>query len=134
MRRQFGIAQSLPAFLAATLLVLASSSHIHLRYCLDGDEAPVSIHFESSDTHLYEIAKISDLAEEDQADVEGELSLDTLLTKILDTVTNAVAVSTFYLQEIDGGSLNSPLLIGQEILPDSPETLLPPPRAPPAIA
>ena len=134
MRRQFGIVKSLPAFLAALLLVLASSSHIHLRYCLDGDEAPVSIHFESSDTHPNDIATISDLAEDDQADVEGELSLDTLLTKIFETVTDAVAVSTFSIPEILSEPQDYLLLIGQEILPDTPATLLPPPRAPPAIA
>jgi len=79
MRKPFSTAQSIPAFLAVLLLLFASSSHIHLRYCLDGDEAPVSIHFETADSHP------SDHTE-------------------------------------------------REDIPDKPTTLLPPSRAPPAIA
>ena len=134
MRKQYSIAKTLPAFLAAILLVFASSSHIHLRFCLDGDEPPVSIHFESEDLHSNEVATIDDGAGEDQADVEHELSLDTLLTKIFESAVDAVAVSTFYITDNTSKPQDSFLLIGREILPDRPESLLPPPRAPPALA
>ena len=71
MRRRLNTTQCLPAFLAVLLLVLVSSSHIHLRYCLDGAEAPISIHFESEETHTPEVATIDGLGEEELADVES---------------------------------------------------------------
>ncbi|MEZ5516922.1 MAG: hypothetical protein R3F41_05575 [Gammaproteobacteria bacterium] len=134
MMERFGIVRSIPAFLAALLLIFASSSHIHQRFCLDGDEAPISIHFESEDSHSIDLVTIDDLAEVDQADVERELSFDTLLSKIFKTATVAIAVSTFHLPETTGNSKEPFTIIRSEFLPDGPESLLPPSRAPPALA
>ena len=134
MRRRLKTLQSLPAFLAVLLLVLANSSHIHLRYCLDGAEAPISIHFESGETHASEVATIDNLGEEDLADVESELSLDSLLAKFSKTPTDSLAISAFSYPLISDEPKISYQLVRREILPDKPESLLPPTRAPPAIA
>lgn len=134
MRQRLSTMQSLPAFLAVLVLVLANSSHIHLRYCLDGAEAPVSIHFESEETHSSDIAGIDNSGEEDLTDIESELSLDSLLAKFSKTPTDSLAIFTFNMPAISEASKTPFLLIGREILPDKPETLLPPTRAPPAIA
>ena len=131
MMKKIGLVRSIPAFLAALLLVFASSSHIHQRFCLDGDEVPISIHFESTDSHAKDTVNIDDLNEEDQADVESELSFDTLLSKIFKTTTVSIAVSTFHLPETTRKSQKSFMIIGRESLPDSPESLLPSSRAPP---
>ena len=134
MKRQINKLQSLSAFLAVLLLVFANSSHIHLRYCLDGAEAPISIHFESEETHTPEVATIDGLGEEELADVESELSLDSLLAKFSKTPTDSLAIFTFNLPAISEASQTPFQLVGREVLPDKPETLLPPARAPPAIA
>ncbi|MDP4744690.1 MAG: hypothetical protein NWS22_07635 [Porticoccaceae bacterium] len=134
MRRRLNTTQCLPAFLAVLLLVLVSSSHIHLRYCLDGAEAPISIHFESEETHAFEIATIDNLGEEDLVDIESELSLDSLLAKFSKTPTDSLAIFAFDLPAISTESKTSFQLVRRKILPDQPETLLPPTRAPPAIA
>ena len=134
MRRRASTAQYLPAFLAALLFVIAGSSHIHLRYCLDGDEAPVSIHIETEYSHPGDLATNGDLADADQADIESELSLDTLLSKFSKPLLDSAEISNFEILAISRKSQNSFQLIGREILPDRLETRLPPSRAPPAIA
>ena len=134
MRKRFKTVQTLPAFLAALLLVLASSSHIHLRYCLDGDESPVSIHFETKNSHPGDLASADNVAEVGQADIESELSLDSLLAKTSKTPIDSIAISTFDTLAISQKSQSAFLLVGRETLPDRPEKLLPPSRAPPAIA
>lgn len=134
MRKRFKTAQTLPAFLAALLLVLASSSHIHLRYCLDGDEAPISIHFETEDSHATSVDIANNIDESDKADIESELSLDTLLSKLSKSEIDSVAIPSIYVAEIQSESLISFALFGHQILPISRTTLLPPSRAPPAIA
>jgi len=130
MNRKFNTAQSIPAFLAVLLLLVASSSHIHLRYCLDGDEAPVSIHFESNDSHPSDV----DIADSDQADIESELSLDILLEKSSKTSIDSVAFSNTYLSAVAAKPLTFFLPRANEALPSKPTTLLPPSRAPPVIA
>jgi len=120
--------------MAVLLLVFANSSHIHLRYCLDGAEAPVSIHFESEETHSSDLAGTVNSGEEDLADIESELSLDSLLAKFSKTPTDSLAILPFGLPTISEVSKPPSLLIWREILPDRPNTLLPPSRAPPAIA
>jgi hypothetical protein len=128
--------QVVPAFLAAVLLVLANSSHIHLRYCLDGDEAPISIHFETENSHQTvsnEIA-VDELKSVDQADIESELSLDSLLAKISKTPTDFQIISAYELPDFNWESQVFVQLHEREILPDSPDSLQPPSRAPPAIA
>lgn len=134
MRRQTTSTHSLPAFLAVFLLVFANASHIHLRYCLDGDEAPVSIHFETEDSHPSQVAASDNLAEEDWADIEKELSLDSLLAKISKVATDFVAISDFGIPAIAWETQFSTRLVEREILPNSPEALLPPSRAPPVTA
>lgn len=74
------------ALLAVVLLVVTNFTHIHVRYCMDGKEPPVSIHFETAELHAGEHT--------DDIDVENELSLDTLLSKVFDdSVDHALANS-----------------------------------------
>ena len=134
MIRQLTSARSFPAFFAVFLLVFANASHIHLRYCLDGGEAPVSIHFETEDSHKSYVATSDNLAEEDLADIESELSLDSLLAKISKAPTDFFAISNYALPAFTQQTRISTQLVEREVLPDSPETLLPPSRAPPVIA
>ena len=133
MNRRFKTAQSIPAFLAVLLLLVASSSHIHLRYCLDGDEFPVSIHFETDDSHPSDVDIASGNTESDQTDIESELSLDTLLDKNSKTSIDAVAITSINSLTIKTASLTSsqPRLI--ESLPKRRAALSPPSRAPPEI-
>lgn len=64
---------------AVLVLTITGFSHLHVRYCLDGSEAAVSIHVESSDSHA-----IEHLGDQELSDIERELSFDTLLSKSLD--------------------------------------------------
>lgn len=129
MLRRPQLQRSLPAFLAVCLLVLSSSSHIHLRYCLDGNEAPVSVHFESTDNHVQEIDSA-----EDTADVESELSFDTLLAKLFKNGLDSVVSSNLADFSLATHSVHAIAQPTQEILPDAPGTLFPPSRAPPTIS
>jgi len=79
------------------------------------------------------LAGIDNSSEEDLADVESELSLDSLLAKFSKTPTDSLAIFTFDLPAISEASKTPFQLIGRETLPDKPNTLLPPSRAPPAI-
>lgn len=133
MRRRLGTAQCLPAILAVLLLVFANSSHFHIRYCLDGAEAPISIHFESEETHASNVATIDNHGDDNLADIESELSIESLLTKLSKTPTD-LAILAFNLHSISEASKTPFQIVGREILPDKPVTLLPPARAPPAIA
>ena len=128
MRKRFSTAQSIPAFLAVLLLLFASSSHIHLRYCLAGDEAPVSSHFETADSHP------SDHTEVDRADIESELSLDILIDKSFKLSIDAIALPNTYSLATVAKSQTLFVPRIREDIPDKPTTLLPPSRAPPAIA
>lgn len=134
MIRHKNTAQALPAFLAVLLLLLANTSHIHLRYCLDGDEAPVSIHIETDDSHPASLLLADSPDESNLADVESELSLDTLLVKIFKASAESVALPVYYVPPITAASQRAWLLLEHEALPDKPESFLPPTRAPPAIA
>lgn len=136
MKKRYSTAQTIPAFLAVLLLLFTSSSHIHIRYCLDGEEAPVSIHFETDDSHPSDIDFVDGIAESDQADVESELSLDTLRDKSskVSIDIDVVTLSSIYPLAAVTKSLNFFLFRESETLPSNPATLLPPSRAPPAIA
>lgn len=134
MNRRLSTAQSIPAFLAVLLLLVANSSHIHLRYCLDGDEAPVSIHFETDDSHPSDEDFASSIAESDQADFESELSLDTRFEKSSNTSIDTVAISNVYSPAATAKSLTLFIPQASESLPNKPATLLPPSRASPVIA
>lgn len=133
MKWRINTAQSLPAFLAVLLLVLANSSHIHLRYCLDGAEAPILIHFAGNESHVSDVSTVDGLGSEDLADVESELSLDSLLAKFSKTPMDSLAIFAFNFPAISEAAKTPVQLIGREILPDKPDTLLPSSRAPPAI-
>ncbi len=125
--------QSIPAYLALLLLLFASSSHIHLRYCLDGEEVPVSIHFESSDTHSRDSDSAHEIAGSDQADVENELSLDFVFGKVYKSSIEAIALSSINLLTLGTPSLAVPLPILVVNFPEQRTSLYPPSRAPPEI-
>ena len=133
MKWRTSTAQSIPAFLAVLLLVIANSSHIHLRYCFDGAEAPISILFGGEETHVSGVAPAENFGTEDQADFESELSLESLLAKLSKTPTDSLAIFAFNLPAISRASITLFQLIGYEILPDKLGTLLPPSRAPPTL-
>jgi hypothetical protein len=125
--------QSIPAYLALLLLLFAGSSHIHLRYCLDGDEVPVSIHFESSDTHSGDSDSAHEIAGSDQADVENELSLDLVFGKSYKSSIEAITLSSINLLTVGTPSLAVPLPILVVNFPEQRTSLYPPSRAPPEI-
>ncbi len=134
MIRHKNTAQTIPAFLALLLLLLANTSHIHLRYCLDGDEAPLSIHFETDDSHPESLLLAGSPDELNLADVESELSLDTLLSKDFKASAESAAIPVSYLPTFTGASqIAHGLPFEQDAQPDKPETFLPPSRAPPAF-
>jgi hypothetical protein len=114
--------------LAVVLLIVTNFSHIHVRYCLDGEEAAVSIHLETENSHHGE-----SLDEQEFADIESELSLDTLLSKMFDGSVLYVA-SNFY-QTFSPARRHTVVLPQSDSVPsESPPFYLPPLRAPPAIA
>ena len=114
--------------LAVVLLIVTNFSHIHVRYCLDGEEAAVSIHLETENSHHGE-----SLDEQEFADIESELSLDTLLSKMFDGSVFYVA-SNFY-QTFSPTIRHTVVLPQSDSVPSEPPPFcLPPLRAPPAIA
>ncbi len=72
--------------------------------------------------------------EVDRADVESELSLDILIDKNFKLSIDAVALPNSYslATVVKSQTLFVPHI--REDIPDKPTTLLPPSRAPPAIA
>jgi len=122
------ILQNAFGMLAVLLLIVTNVSHMHVRYCLDGQESAVSIHFETEHSHSGE-----DLDEQETSDIESELSLETLLSKMFDGSVLYVA-SNFY--QIHAPIIEQPVVLpqGDSILSGSPSFYLPPLRAPPAIA
>lgn len=117
------------AMFAVVLLLFANISHLHVRYCLDGDGPLVSIHTEAPSTH-------SDHSEhgDDSSDVEEELSLDTVIAKVLDDSQYIAALhSTFFativIPNVEFGYTSFATLHTQTTPYRNP-----PLRAPPAIA
>lgn len=115
------------ALLAVSLLAVSNFAHIHVRYCMDGNEPSVSIHIETAEIHAEEHS-----AQPGNVDVETELSLDTLLSKLIDSFEDQVPANLY--------SLHIPSGIQLEAIPHSSadplitETFfLPPLRAPPAL-
>lgn len=126
--RQNSQIQSAIGILAVLLLLIGNISHMHVRYCMDGQEAAVSIHFENGSSHADEIHD-----ETDTFDVETELTLDTLLSKLFDNVNVAIAGSlSFRFSTITNKQRSLPA--GLVLVPPNPAFLLPPLRAPPATA
>jgi len=126
--RQSSQIQSAVGILAVLLLLIGNISHMHVRYCFDGQEAAVSIHFENGSSHADDIRD-----ETETLDVETELKLDTLLSKLFDGGNVAVAgsfSSRFSAITKQQGSLPA----GPVFVPKNPASLLPPLRAPPATA
>lgn len=119
------------AFSAAFLLVFSSASHIHLRYCLDGDEPPVSVHFESKDSHTQ--IELAGEHSADKADFESELSLDTLLAKLSKLSADSVAILPTGFQPLT--AIRTQALLHPEFvsIPRQPFNFLPPSRAPPEL-
>lgn len=114
--------------LAVVLLIVTNFSHIHVRYCLDGEEAAVSIHIETESSHHSDA-----LDEQEFADIESELSLDTLLSKVFDGYALYVA-SNFY-QTPSPARRHTIVLPQEDSVPSAPPPFyLPPLRAPPAVA
>lgn len=114
------------ALLAVSLLAVSNFAHLHVRYCMDGNEPSVSIHIETAEIHAGEHSE-----QPDNVDVETELSLDTLLSKLIDSFGDQAPANLY--------SLNIPSGIQLEAIPqassDPPITetfFLPPLRAPPA--
>lgn len=126
--RRSSYTQSAFGMLAVVLLIVTNFSHIHVRYCLDGEEAAVSIHLETENSHHGE-----SLDEQEFADTESELSLDTLLSKIFDGSVLYVASNVY--QTFSPTRRYSVELPESDSVPsESPPFYLPPLRAPPAVA
>jgi hypothetical protein len=120
-----------PAFAAVLLLVLSSASHIHLRYCLDGDEAPVSVHFESKETHSDDTGETGH--DSNKADIETELSLEIVLAKLAKHTADSTAIlpAEFSLTATSYSPAKVPP--EQVVPPQQSSRSLPPSRAPPEL-
>jgi hypothetical protein len=119
------------AFTAALLLVLSSSSHIHLKYCLDGDEAAVTVHFESKDSHSFD--EIGDGHNVDETDIEAELSLDTVLAKLAKLSADSMAMLPAEFSAPAASSTQAIIHSELSQIPLQPYPFLPPSRAPPEL-
>jgi len=111
------------------LLLVANISHIHVKYCLDGQEPSISLRFETSDAH--------ELALEDgesSNDIESELSIDAPQAKFFDSSADLFINTFFYLLSIPQSYHQVVALPTDSFIPQEPASFLPPPRAPPAIA
>lgn len=114
--------------LAVVLLIVTNFSHIHVRYCLDGEETAVSFHFETEDSHHGE-----ELDGQESADIESELSLDTLLSKMFDG--SALHVASNFYQLLSVTRTHTLIAASNDSAPtESFPFYLPPLRAPPAVA
>lgn len=121
----------IPAFAAVILLVFSSASHIHLRYCLDGDEAPVSVHFESEETHSND--EEAGGLETDKADIETELTLDALLAKVAKLATDSAAILPVEFTFPATNYTHAQVPAKQDLAPRHSARSLPPSRAPPEL-
>ena len=92
---------------------------------MDGKEPPVSIHFETAELHAEEHT--------DDNDVENELSLDTLLSKVFDDSVD-YALANSLLLFTSSKTLVSALPRASASPLNDGTYYLPPPRAPPARA
>jgi len=121
--------RSAVSFVSVLLLLFSSVSHIHVRYCLDGNEPAVSIHFESEEVHAQNVHW-----EQELPDVESEFSLDTILAKLeLGSISVVAFNSFFYLSTPHSTEKTKPEFISPTYA-GTPATLLPPSQAPPVIA
>ncbi len=121
----------IPAFAAVILLVFSSASHIHLRYCLDGGEAPVSVHFESKEAH----SSAADAGghNTEKADIEAELTLEALLAKVAKLATDSIAVLPVEFTFTATDYAHAQVPAEQVLAPRHPARSLPPSRAPPEV-
>ncbi len=114
------------ALLAVSLLAVSNFAHIHVRYCMDGNEPSVSIHIETAEIHAEE-----HIEQPDNVDVETELSLDTLLSKLFDSIGDHAPTNLYSLHIPSGFQLEASPQASSD--PPITETFfLPPLRAPPA--
>lgn len=114
---------------ALLMLVLSCAGHIHNHVCLDGQEAPVTVHFEYLGGHPEHDDEAA------HADVENEMMPQVLLTKTLnqDSPLFLMAVT---LVVTDVRPLQRPLYVATEerIVYHQPSDLLPPSQAPPSYS
>ncbi len=124
-RNKFRNALSVLALLA---VVLVNTGDVHVRLCFDGQKPAVTSHFEllSGVTDHYEES-------DDDIDPEYEVSLELLKIKSLVIAKVYLATPTFVLPEnafLVSKSLNS---YPGEFLPQEPEYISLPLRAPPVL-
>jgi len=129
--KNLSIAKCLPAFAAALLLVLSSASHIHLKYCLDGAEAPVTVHFESKDSHSFYENDDGQIA--GKTDIESELSLDTVLAKLAKLSADSMAILPIEFSALAANTTQTIIQSELSLKPLQPHNFLPPSRAPPEL-
>jgi hypothetical protein len=94
---------------------------------MDGNEPPVSIHIETAEIHVEEHSDQSDYV-----DVETELSLDTLVSKLLENFADQGPINSYSLFIPSGIQLEAFPQVSSNPL-NSETFYLPPPRAPPAL-
>lgn len=116
------------ALLAVSLLAVLNFAHIHVRFCMDGNEPSVSIHIENAEIHAE-----GHFEQSDNIDVETELSLDTLLSKLIDNLADQ-APPNLYSLHIPYGIQLEAIPQATSDLPNTETFFLPPLRAPPAHA
>ncbi len=113
------------------LLVFSSASHLQFHYCLDGSEAPVSVHFKSKDAHSS--GGEADGHNTDKADIEAELTLDALLAKVAKLATNSTAILPVEFTFPATNYTHAQVPAEQDLAPRHSARSLPPSRAPPEL-
>lgn len=120
--------QSIIGVLAVMAFLLVNVGDIHSHFCLDGQEPAVSLHFENLNGH-------PEHGEDDfeHNDVEFEVSLKSIKIKTSD-------FSKLLLSATDSGIpfsynfvLKTTSTLDEILLPQKPDSILPPLRAPPVL-
>ena len=114
--------------LALLAFVFVSVGDVHIRLCLDGQDPAVTSHFEN-------LVGYSDHLDEgqDSNDLEYELSLKLLKIKSLEVAKVFLTTTSLDVSRVDLYFQEIPLPLAEDLLPQEPEYLSLPLRAPPLL-
>lgn len=115
--------------LALLAFILVNAGDVHVRLCLDGQDPAVTSHFENLTGHSEHPEK----GVEDN-DLEYEVSFQLLKIKTLEITKVYWAISNFEIQKADSISQTSIFSDVKALLPQKPEYLSLPLRAPPLFS
>src|SRR5688572_14677818 len=110
---------------ALILLVLAGVGNIHSHLCLDGQEPPVSVHFENLSGHP------EHAADEVHVDVENEMMAQALPGKSVDYDNPLFLAAACFVLCIKAPQRQHYIVLRESDFDQAPAYLHPPLRAPP---